>query len=332
MDRLQWRRKGRVAMSIYRELNGVPIDLGEYAEEELTRAQRKQWEKRMASKLKAQKPARRMKYAGAAAVVMVAIGITISSSHMAFANVPIIGNVIERSLALFGHKAGDLTPYKTSIGTAMKDKYGTFTLDEAIIDDGQLLLSATYVAAKARPSFYQVPQLAEVWMNGKEISLLGLAMYTVTLHDPVTILYEVPIDASQMTEPVSFRAAFSFEKDDTTNAPWAVDINVSTKRLVQDSLTVSIDRIVHNSNGESIHFAKLVATPVSTVLYFDGTEGAVGSFLLVSESGAIINPFDERRSSAEGSVYRYPAINWRTEKYEIVPTDGAYSPRIRINP
>ena len=62
-------------------------------------------------------------------------------SKYTLADIPIIGNALEKFVY---SQEGSLSDYKTVIGDSVKDNGVKVTLNEIILDEGQLLISSTF--------------------------------------------------------------------------------------------------------------------------------------------------------------------------------------------
>lgn len=66
-------------MTVYKQLNQIQMDLGEYEETYLSEDEKKRWEKRVLKKLTDQRVKRRKKYLGLIAAVLLAAGVSFGS-------------------------------------------------------------------------------------------------------------------------------------------------------------------------------------------------------------------------------------------------------------
>ena len=85
-------------MSIYKDLNEMHIDLEEYEEQNLTNFEKKKWEKRILKKIRKEKPSHVKKHLGVTAAAILATGISISTGTVSIANMPFVGETIEKYL------------------------------------------------------------------------------------------------------------------------------------------------------------------------------------------------------------------------------------------
>jgi hypothetical protein len=320
-------------MPIYKELNDVKVDLSEYMEDELTSAQIRKWNNRIAKKIRTSKPSRSMKYAGAAAIVILAISIAISSSQVSFAKIPLIGGVIEKSLELTGFREKvDFTPYKTELGSTVENDYGKLTLGEVMIDGDQLIISANYISAdKNNLDLYPYPYPKEIRMNGKDIGLVTSGG-TIGPLDRSLITYVVQIKEIPIGNSIEFHVLFNYgDQQKTIDHPWIFDFNVPTEQMAKDSQTIKIDRVIKYDDGQSVLIKRMVVTPISTAVYYEATEGFI-PYKLETESGVEIKSVSRFSSSTTESLIRYSPLDLKSVKYYIVPSYGSDSPRILINP
>jgi hypothetical protein len=322
-------------MSIYKELNDLNLDVSQYEEQELTSVQKKNWERRVLSKISNHKIKNKKKYAGVAAVIILAAGISISTGTVTFANVPFVGGLIERLMATNANEQADYAPFKTEIGATAENKYGKWTLDEALIDNGRLLISSTFEPAKGVNFHYKMHPMPTVLMNGQSLTL-GTASQSIKVHDSMYTIYnEVRISELPIGETIAFQITYdnldwSIDSEvKLIENPWAFDIKVPTNQLAATSETISFNQDISLGNGQSIHLKSMVVSPISTILYYDWPEQANHiAFKIVSESGTEIYP-NTAEISPESSYNRYVPIDLKAEKYYLVPIESSENPHAK---
>lgn len=312
-------------MSIYKDLNDVNLDINQYEEQELTSLQKKNWESRVLKKIRKNKTRHTKKYVGVAAAVILATGISLSSGTVTFANIPFVGGMIEGFIGTNEHVNYDT--YKTAIGTTAENEYGKWTLNEAMIDSGRLLISSTFEPAKGVKFNYKMHPMPTILMNGQSLTS-GTLSQSIKVHDSMYTIYnEVRISDLPIGETIAFHIKYdnldwSIDKKVLLiDKPWVFDIQVPTEQLAAASETIVFDQEVQIGDGLPIRLNKLVVSPVSTILYYDWPEQENHiSFKIVSESGTEIYP-SSATISPEGSDNRYITIDLKAEKYYLVPIE-----------
>ncbi|MGE7768845.1 DUF4179 domain-containing protein [Peribacillus sp. NPDC096540] len=170
-------------MSIYNDLNELNVDLEQYEEKSLTNFEKKQWEKRVLKKIRKQKPSHVKKYLGVTAAVILATGISISTGRVSIANMPFVGETIEKYIN--SKENLDYSSYKTKIGETAENEYGKLTLNEVLIDGGRLLIGSTFELAEGIKFNYQMHPMhpmPKVLINGENLTS-GTGGESVELND-----------------------------------------------------------------------------------------------------------------------------------------------------
>ncbi|RIJ63736.1 DUF4179 domain-containing protein [Rummeliibacillus sp. POC4] len=311
-------------MSIYKDLNEMNIDLEEYEEQNLTNFEKKKWEKRILKKIRKEKPSHVKKYLGVtASAAILATGISISTGTVSIADMPFVGETIEKYLN--SNEEIDYSSYKTEIGETAENEYGKFTLNEVMIDGGRLLISSTFEPAKGVEFNYKMNPLPKVMINGQNLTSTKGGQ-SIELNDSMYTIYnDVELTEISIGETIRFHIEFNdLDYEMPLDHPWVFDIEVPTEKLAKASKTITFNKVINLGNEQSIKIKKMIITPISTVLYYDWPEQANHiAFKIVSESGTEILP-ENSAITGEGSYNRYPSIDLTAEKYYLVPYE--YSP------
>jgi hypothetical protein len=316
-------------MSIYEDLNDVNIDLNEYEELELTSFQKKKWESRILKKIRKQKTNHKKKYVGiAAAAVILATGISISSGMVSVANMPFVGSMIEEYIS--NNEQLDYAAYKTAIGTTAENEYGKLTLNEVLIDSGRLLFSSTFEPAKGIDFDDKMHPMPKVLINGQILTSIAGGQ-TVELNDSMYTIYnDVEISDIPIGENIRLHIEYDhIDWEKPIDHPWVFDIDVPTEQLAATSETIQFNQEIQLGNGQSIRLEKMIVTPISTILYYDWPEQANHiAFKIVSESGAEILP-NSSSINPKKSYNRYTSIDLKSEKFYLVPFETSENPHAK---
>lgn len=320
-------------MSIYKILNDLDLDVSEYEEQELTSFQKKNWENRVLKKIRKHKPQYRRKYAGIAAAFIIAAGISLSTGMVTFANVPFVGAVIEGFLPM--NEKTDYSPYKTEIGSTAENEFGKWTLNEVMVDSGQLIISSTFEPAEGIKFHYKMHPRPNVLINGHNLTSSSLQQ-SIKINDSMYTIYnQIEMPDIPIGETIQFH--IEYDNLDTSidsegvpvDHPWVFDIKVPTEQLAATSETIYFNQDLPLGNGHFIRLKKMVVSPISTILYYDWPEQANHiAFKIVSDSGNEILPGDSTISS-DGSYNRYPPIDLKSEKYDLVPFESSDNPHTK---
>ncbi|MBH0156754.1 DUF4179 domain-containing protein [Fictibacillus sp. 5RED26] len=314
-------------MTIYQKLNELDMDLEQYAEQDLSHFEKKQWEKRVRKKVKKQSPSKGRKYVSVAAamLMLLATGISLSTGIVSIANMPFVGETIEKYLNQ--NENLDFSSYKTAIGQTAENEKGKLTLNEVMIDGGRLLISSTYEPADGIDFHHKMHPMPKVKMNGKNLTSSTGGQSIELNNSMFTVFNEVQLKEIPIGEKVQFHIEYDrLDLELKMNQPWVFDIEVPTEKLAADSKTITLDQNIQLDNGRSIKLEKMIVTPISTVLYYDwpGEENHI-AFKIVSKSGTEILP-DSVSVSPEESYNRFSAIDLESEKYVVVPFEHSENP------
>ncbi|MBH5319636.1 DUF4179 domain-containing protein [Paenibacillus sp. GSMTC-2017] len=314
-------------MSMYKELNDVKLDLSVYEEVTLTEVEQKKWEKRVRSKL-AKRKTHSKKWLGLAAAVVLTMGVMSPIGKVALAQVTAVAGLIEHFID--NEKQLDYSAYKTAVGETAENKYGKLTLNEVLVDADSLLISSTF-EPKQGIAFDTFTTLSpHIYIQGKNVEVTR-GTKTIKVSDDMYIIYGT-IKLSELPQEEQFQLTISYEefrmprlenKSHVIEEPWVFDVQVSPTELRKNTETVQLDKTITLYNGEKVKLEKLMASPVSTMLYYQLNAGLEKTyFKLVSTNGEEIG-FRIRygHDITEASYIQYDPIDVDKEEYFLVPVD-----------
>lgn len=279
-------------MGIYKELNEIEIDLGEFEEATFTKLEKKRVQKRVKKKLKLVKP---NKGVGVAASALV-IGLLVMN-HQTIANMPFIAALLED---WGGTEKADWSSYKTVIGETRTTEMGDLTLNEVIVDYDKIMISATFEKNEATAFSYRHQFFPTIIINGEKVERGGSAaqsieqnssMYTiyneVTLAEPVEATdFDIQIIYDEMHTPQTKTL-----EGETLEQPWVFDIKASQLTVQNETTVHDLHQTIQLQNGDKLVIDRIVTTPISTTIFYSG---------LSSDRSPNINLFD-----AEGNRYHW---------------------------
>lgn len=324
-------------MSIYKELNSMQLDVSTYEEELLTEIEQKRWKKRVLNKLHKRKRSNPKKWIGIAAILILALGMTTPLGKSTLAQMPFVGGVIERFIDQ--EKPLDYSPYKTAIGETAQNKYGKLTLNEVLVEADRLLISSTFEPAKGVKFDYQTFLTPYVLVNGKDIQTARGAQSVHEDNDMYTIYGDIKLKDLPNGDSLQLKITydtFNKRKQVAIEEPWVFDVAVSTNQIKKDSTTFQLNKTITLYNGEQVTLKKVIASPVSTLLYYDLTQANERTyFKIVSASGqewrynvGYLSSLTEETSSV-----RFKPIDLKKEMHYLVPIDEnnkKVGPRVEI--
>lgn len=321
-------------MSIYHDLNDVQLDLSQYVEMSITELEQQKWKNRVMKKLVQRKKNRPSRWIGIASVIVLGVGITLSLSPVSLAQIPFVGGLIEKFIN--AETPLDYTPYKTAIGESAENSYGKLTLNEVLIDRDRLLISATFEPAKGIKFDYQTQLHPKVLINGERLELSNTSQTieeqegTFTLYGESQLSHlpsDTHLDIQITYDTISYSNVFGMgSRHVEVTQPWVFDIEASQAQMTKETKILELNKQIKMNNGEQITIKKIILTPVSTLVYFDGTGLGDDNMLLKLESskGERIPLHSSSVSNEQGSIsyIRFGPIDYRNQEYYLIPTDN----------
>ena len=268
-------------MGVYKELNEIEIDLGEFEEATFTKLEKKRVQKLVKKKLKLVKP---NKGVGVAASALV-IGLLVMN-HQTIANTPFI--------------AVDWSPYKTVIGETRTTEMGDLTLNEVIVNYDKIMISATFEKNEATAFSYRHHFSPTIIINGEKVETEGRAAQSIEQNSSMYTIYN-EITLAEPVEATDFDVQITYDKihtpqtkpleGETLEQPWVFDIKASQLTVQNETTVHDLHETIQLQNGEKLVIDRIVTTPISTTIFYSG---------LSSDRSPNINLFD-----AEGNRYHW---------------------------
>lgn len=254
-------------MSVYRELNEMKMDLEDLPVIPLTAPEERRILKQARCQITPQNRKKKWTGFGLAAVAVCVLSLFIIMEKGAIANMPFIGEAIEKYISQ--NAQTDYSAYKTAIGETAENDLGRLTLNEVMMDDQLLFLSATFEPADGVEFNYRTHIQPTVRINGQNFSSTG--GQSIELNNSMfTVFSEVKLNEAIKGEELSFEISYNtwnFEK--IIEQPWKFDVKVSQKALLEKVTEYKMNQQILLKNGETIVVEKVVTTPISTTVYYD---------------------------------------------------------------
>jgi hypothetical protein len=270
-------------MSFYKELNDVKLDIREFEEVSLSNHEQKRILKQVKRKISSRNPKKQWLGIGTAAGV-IALSISLSSNGV-IASIPFIGDVIEKYIS--STEKLDYASYKTAIGETAENELGKLTLNEVMMDDKLLILSATFEPAEHVDFDYQTYLGPSVKINGKDYTFMAGGQ-SIELNKSMFTIYN-DITLSEAIDTENIHLEISYDKLDRTaiEQPWTFDVNVLQARLLQEKKVFEMNKTITLTNGETVTIQRVVTTPISTTVYYDLSKSSRVNirFIIQSEDG-----------------------------------------------
>lgn len=316
-------------MSFYKELNDIDEDLENIEEIPLTAAEKKRIQKKANSKIRPGRPYKKRWGFGLAAAAVLLLSLALTIEKGTIASMPFTGEPIEKYINNIDPP--DYSAYKTEIGESAENDLGRLTLNEVMMDDQQLYLSATFEPAEGVEFDYQTYIGPTLKINGQDYTSFTGGQSIQLNNSMFTIYNDITLTESIKTENLSIEISYdTWEFHETIEQPWVFNVDVSQKKLLAAVKEYEVDKEVILSNGDKVRIGKVVSTPISTSVYYDlsqahsediymaietedGTEVAQRSFSFTSNEEGDISFIRFEELAFDESIYYLKALNGEDE-------------------
>lgn len=254
-----------------------------------------------------------------------AIVLSMSIYNGAIAGIPFVGEVIEKYIN--SNQNLDYDAYKTSIGETAENELGKLTLNEVMMDEQQLFLSATFEPAEDVDFDYQTHIIPSVNINGKDLTSITGGQ-SVELNDSMFTIYnDIELHESIDTETVQLEISYdNWDYETVVEQPWTFNVEVSQETLLAERKVLDMQKEIPLSHGETITIQKVVVTPISTIVYYDLSKNASEDihFKIKSEDGEIKTFSSAYNSNDDGDVSfaRFNGFHLEDDHFQLVVYDG----------
>ena len=307
---------------LYKALNEVEIDISEYKSTELTDVEKQSMKKRVKMKIRGRKKINKLRVGGVAAAVIIMFSFGLSSNMITLAKVPIIGCLLEDYLKLSDDQS--LEDYKTVIGKTVEDKRGEITLNEVLIDEGQLIVNSTFhssedIFEKSLSPFPTIYIDGEHIVSGASGDVKMIDESTYTLFS-ATDINNIELNKIQKVEVVYQDIGISSRVD----GKWEFEFQTSGESLLIDRKVVPISSEFSLENGQQIIVDEIVLTPASTTLNYQmlSEEEYVYDydvhFVVEDETGKKYDP-TSASTLGKNSHIRFEVLDEKVMKLKITP-------------
>ena len=282
-------------MSIYKELNEVKLDISEFQETPLSNMEQQRIIKGFKKKTKSYKQKKYWLVASAAVVAAAIISLSLAMDKGTIASMPFVGGVVEEFN--YPNENVDFSSYKTAIGETVENDLGKLTLNEVMLDDQQIVLSATFEPADGVKFDYQTHFRPVVKVNGQDYTVTT-GSQSIELNDSMFTIYN-NINLSQVvtTENVHIEISYDSWSSSTHDIvvieqPWRFEVQVPQENLLAKKKVFDMNKTITLNNGEIVTIEKVVSTPISTTVYYDlsQTQSRNIYFSIQSEDGVEQTP------------------------------------------
>ncbi len=260
---------------LFKSLNNVTIDCDDYDAGELTELEKRQMKKRIARKLKNNKPgiARRVGVA-VAILALLSFGFAgVAQNPSVLANIPLIGAALEEYI---DSSKPDLEDYKVVIGQTVEDKGIEIRLNEVLLDNGRLVVSSTFSSAIV--DCERLSATPTVYINGKKV-LIGSTGSAQRIDDTTVITYtSVDLEDIKIDEVLNIKISYNdmiyTDTGKRVKGNWEpFEFTATGKKLMAETRTIVINKQLAFPDGQEITVTDMVISPFSTMLNYSCTGG-----------------------------------------------------------
>lgn len=302
---------------LLQKLNDEKINFEDFEEYTLSEIEKKSIKKRLIKKLKKRHWISIKTLSAVASLAL--ISMIAVNSNFALANIPIIGEKLE---AFVYSQAGTLTNYKTIIGDSVEDNGVKVTLNEVILDEGQLLISSTFHKELENDDLaYNWFSNIDIYIDGQKIELGGGGGPTEITESYINYFWAADIGQIDLQKEKAIRIVFNnLERSDSekiVKGKWSFKFDASGENLMANSKKIPIHHSFTLENGQYIEVEDLILTPVSSKLVFkmNNIQEDV-YFKIENEHGEEIQGTNGKYSGYE-NYNRFAAI--KGSKVKIIP-------------
>lgn len=253
---------------LFEKMNDEKINFEEYEDCPLTTIEKKTIKQRIKKKLKRRRSIPVKTLSAVASLVLIS---TIAlNSNFALADIPIVGEKLE---AFVHSQAGTLSDFKTIIGDSVEDNGVKVTLNEVILDEGQLLISSTfYTKLENNDLVYNWFSDIDIYIDGQKIQQGGGGGPQEITESYINYFWTADIGHMDLQKEKSIRIVFNdLRRSDLKKmlkGKWSFKFKASGENLIANSTKIPINHRFTLENGQNIKLEELILTPVSSKLVY----------------------------------------------------------------
>ncbi len=253
---------------LFKELNDENIDFEQFEEQSLTDLEKKRIKYRIKKKVKGRRsiPVKML----SAIATLGLVSIIAVNSNFALANIPIIGEKLEAFV--YSH-VGTLTDYKTIIGDSVEDNGVKVTLNEIILDDGQLLISSTFhTKLKGDDLAFNWFSDIDVYIDGQLIKMGGHGGPQEITESYIHYFWAADIGKMDLQKEKAIRIVYNdlrkSNSEKMMKGNWKFNFKASGENLIANTKRIPLHHRFSLENGQNVIVEELVLTPISSRLVY----------------------------------------------------------------
>src|SRR5690625_974668 len=254
-------------------------------------------------------------------ITLLGFGFVSTGMAETLSNLPIVGDALEEFVY---SKDGSLHDYKTIIGKSVENNGTEVTLNEVILDDGQLLISSTFHTDLTDEDLdYNWHSEVDIYIDGKLSSDGGGGHVHGITNSAVNYFWTAFLQDIKLCVDQEIKIVFSHLKRNDLNkeikGKWSFEFTASSEKLMENRETIQVNNHFSLEGGQQINVKELIITPVSTKLNYtmkNITEDI--SFKLEDQNGIEIQEFSAEPMGAS-NYNRFVALESDVTKLKVIP-------------
>ncbi|WP_373844661.1 DUF4179 domain-containing protein [Clostridium sp.] len=255
---------------IYELLNYVDTDFKEYDELELSDIEKKRFKNNLNCLIK-KKKYRFIKVTKIAMLIFAAFILTagmIFKTNPTFAReIPVLGSIIKN---IESYKNNQFDTYTSILNKSVEKNSIKATLKEVVIDNNKLIIAAEFKSGTKLSKESFPTMLPDVYINGKKINTSGGKDKEIIDGNNYTTVDSLNISTIDIPENVDMEISYEnfYIGKKEIKGPWKFKFKLSKKGITNKTRDIKVDRIIKWKDTD-MNIEKIVATPISTNIYFD---------------------------------------------------------------
>lgn len=250
---------------LYKALNDVEVDTTEYKSAELTDLEKRSMKKRVQKKIGRRNKVFKLRVGGVAVAAIILFSFSVSGNISALAKVPFFGLLMEDYLKI--NDAQSLESYKTVIGTTVENKSGEITLNEVLIDEGQLVINSTFHSNNAISG--RLSPFPTVYIDGEETVGGGAGNVEKINDSTYTFFSAMNVQNIELSKELEIKVVYKdIGRSSAIAGKWVFEFQASGESLFAERKSIPIGKEFLLDNGQRIIVDEIVLTPASTTLNY----------------------------------------------------------------
>lgn len=255
---------------IYELLNYIDTDFKEYDELELSDMEKKRFKNNLNCLIKKKK----YKFIKVTKIAMLLFAAFIFTAGMIFkANptfareVPVLGSIIKN---IESYKNNQFDTYTSILNKSVEKNSIKATLKEVVIDNNKLIIAAEFKSSTKLSKESFPTMLPDVYIDGKKINTSGGKDKTTIDGNNYTTVDSLNISTIDIPENVDMEISYEnfYIGPKEIKGPWKFKFRLSRKGITNKTRDIKVDRIIKWKDTD-MNIEKIVASPISTNIYFD---------------------------------------------------------------